>query len=791
MEEATLPASVPETLVGLTSAEAQRRLAQYGLNEIPERRSHPVLALLKKFWGPVPWMLEATVLIQVLLDKRGEAAIVGVLLAVNAAISFFEEGRANKALALLRSRLTTQARVLRDGRWQSVPAANLVPGDSVHLRMGDLSPADIRIVDGDILLDQSALTGESVPIEAGAGALAYAAAVVRRGEGSGEVVATGPRTYFGKTAELVRTAKSASHLQTIIFSIVKTLIILDALLVCALLLYAAWVGLPFREVISFALILLVASVPVALPATFTLATALGSTELARSGVLVTRLSAIEEAAGMDMLCTDKTGTITENRLALAAATPLAPFSEDELIRWAALACDPATQDPIDLAILAAAGARGVLAELPRRLEFVPFDPARRYSLGRYADRTGNLCVVKGAPRAVIALVPNAPDLAAAIERLAGGGNRVLAVASGSDRDTLSLAGLVALEDPPRADSGSLVRGLQELGVRVVMVTGDNLATACAIAQRVGIGSRAAAAEVLDHLDGRQALDYDVYARVFPEHKIQLVRLLQAAGHIVGMTGDGVNDAPALKQADVGIAVGSATDVARAAAGVVLTTPGLVDALSAVQISRRIYQRMLTYTINKIMKTSRDRRLRDRRRNAYQHFRYHAAADRFAALHERFRHYVDRYRSCVLLAEAGPLEYQDSHADQRSPCGSRAAALLHRLLHGTQSAWPVIDPAPDAGLRHAGGNRSRECLSRPRARAFLAVMAEPVAGRQFNRRSCSGGIHGDERRPDDRSEPGADWRAACCGRHVFARSRSVESAHFPTFQSPLTAFGEYC
>jgi H+-transporting ATPase len=602
MDRSTQPASTPKALVGLTSAEAQHRLERYGANEIPERRPNPILALLRKFWGPVPWMLEATIAIQILLDKRGEAAIVGTLLAFNAAVSFVEEGRANKAVTLLRSRLSTRARVLRDGRWQSVAAADLVSGDCVHLRTGDLSPADIRIVNGDVLLDQSALTGESVAVEAGAGALAYAAAIVRRGEATGQVVATGLRTYFGKTAELVRTAKAVSHLQTTIFSIVKTLIIIDALLICLLLLYATWAELPFTEVLPFALILLVASIPVALPATFTLATALGSTELARNGVLVTQLSAIEEAAGMDVLCTDKTGTITENRLSLAATAPFDSVSENELLRMAALACDPATQDPIDLAILAAAEARGLLAGKRQRLEFIPFDPATRYSLGRYDDPMGTLCVVKGAPRAVAALVPNAPDVAAASERLAAGGNRVLAVASGADRDTLRLAGLVALEDPPRADSGSLVRGLQELGVRVVMVTGDNLATAGAVAQRVGIGNRATTAAALDHLDGSRALDHDVYARVFPEHKIKLVRLLQQAGHVVGMTGDGVNDAPALKQADVGIAVASATDVARAAAGIVLTAPGLVDALSAVRISRRIYQRMLTYTINKIMKT---------------------------------------------------------------------------------------------------------------------------------------------------------------------------------------------
>ena len=595
------PASHPQALTGLTSLEAKRRFEQYGPNEIPERRPHPIVRLLQKFWGPIPWMLEATIAIQVLLDKSGEAIIIAALLSFNAAISYLEEGRANNALALLRSRLTARARVLRDGEWQSVPAADLVPGDSVHLRMGDLSPADIRVADGNILLDQSALTGESIPIEAGAGALAYAAAIIRRGEATGEVVATGPRTYFGKTAELVRTANVSSHLQATIFSIIKALIIIDFLLVCALLLYSAWAGLPFSDIAPFALILLVASVPVALPATFTLATALGATELAHGGVLVTRLSAIEEAAGMDVLCTDKTGTITENRLALAATFPFHGLSEDEVLHAAALACDSSTQDPIDLAILSAAEGRG-LYEKRERLEFVPFDPARRYSLGRYLSGTTEEYFVKGAPHAVAALTKNAPDFAAKSEQFAAAGNRVLAVASGKNQNTLQLVGLLALEDPPRANSKTLVKGLQELGVQVVMVSGDNLATAATIAQRVGIGDRAASAEELNHLDAGGALNYDVYGRVFPEHKIQLVRLLQKAGHVVGMTGDGVNDAPALRQADVGIAVASATDVARAAAGVVLTTPGLIAALSAVKISRRIYQRMLTYAINKIMKT---------------------------------------------------------------------------------------------------------------------------------------------------------------------------------------------
>lgn len=587
---------------GLDSAEAARRLAQYGPNEVAVERRHPAVALLRKFWGPIPWMLEATVAIQLFLGKPDEAAVIAALLLFNAGVAFAEESRADRALALLRRRLAMTARALRDGKWQALPSRMLVPGDTVHLRMGDLAPADVRLEDGGLLLDQSALTGESAPVEVGRGALAYAGAVIRRGEATGEVQATGARTYFGKTAELVRTAKSVGHLHALIFSIVRILAVFDSALVLIVVGFAALTGMPFSDVVPFALILLVASVPIALPATFTLATALGAAELTRHGVLVTRLAAIEEAAGMDVLCADKTGTITENRLALAALKPAPPYGESDLLRFAALASDPATRDPIDMAILEAAASRGVAAA-GLRLRFLPFDPARRYSevLYREAGGTGSLRAVKGAPRAVAALLRPAPDLAADVEHLAGLAYRVIAVAAGTGTE-LRFAGLLALEDPPRSDSAAMVRSLGDLGVRVLMVTGDNLETAKAIARRVGIGGRAVGPETIEGLDAIRALDYDVFARVYPEHKFRLVELLQRAGHVVGMTGDGVNDAPALKQADVGVAVASATDVARAAASVVLTGPGLADAVAAVQISRRIYQRMLTYTINKIMKT---------------------------------------------------------------------------------------------------------------------------------------------------------------------------------------------
>jgi H+-transporting ATPase len=584
---------------GLTAAEAEARLRQYGPNAVPEEHAHPWRTLLGKFWSPVPWMLEATIVLELAMGKVDEALVIGILLVVNALLSFFQEGRANRALALLRQRLSVTARVLRDGRWQTVAATALVPGDLIHVRLGDLAPADIRLTQGEVLVDQSALTGESLPVEAGPGSQLYAGSTVRRGEATGEITATGGQTYFGRTAELVRLARTESHLAEVILKIVRYLVTLDVVLVLALLAYAMVTGLALHELLPFALILLVASVPVALPATFTVAQALGAQALARRGVLVTRLSAIEEAAAMDVLASDKTGTLTENRIGVARLAPFPPYDDAQLLRLAALASDEATQDPIDLAILDAARRRDLLRDLPERLELIPFDPETRRAEARYRDN-GELRVVKGAARTVAALAPGVRDTERAAERLAADGYRVLAVAEGGQ--TLRLAGLVALEDPPRPDSGALVQTLKELGVRVVMVTGDALATARVVARRLGLGDRACGPEALRQGDGNPARDCDLLAGVLPEDKFRLVMSLQRSGHVTGMTGDGVNDAPALKQAEVGIAVANATDVAKAAASLVLTNPGLSDVVVAIAESRRIYRRMLTYTLNKIIKT---------------------------------------------------------------------------------------------------------------------------------------------------------------------------------------------
>jgi H+-transporting ATPase len=593
------PALTPK---GLTTAEAEALLRQYGLNAIREEPRHPLFDFLKKMWGPVPWMLEGSVLLELFMRKFPEAGIIAALVLFNAVIGTIQESRSEDALQVLKQRLKLLSRAFRDGHWLTLPAEQIVPGDVVHLRMGDLVPADVRILDGHLSLDQSALTGESLPVDAGAGQTAFAGTTIKHGESTGEVIATGARTKFGKTAELVRLAKTKSHLEQIVLGIVRYLVIFDALLGAIVIVYALMTGVPLGEILPFTLILLVASVPVALPATFTIATALGSRDLAHKGVLVTHLAAIEEAAGMDILCSDKTGTITENRLAVAELMPYPPHSETDLLRLAAMACDDATQDPIDLAIIDFAKSKDALNAMPQRVNFIPFDPATKRSEATYKQADGLIRVAKGAPNWIAPLCTDGKEsLEKDEETLAAQGYRVLAVAEGTD-NTMRLAGLVALQDPPRGDSKNLIGRLKDLGIRIVMVTGDGLETARAVAEQVGIGNRACHSDRLQSDSGDGLDDCDVFAEVLPEHKFRLVQLLQKRGHTAGMTGDGVNDAPALKQAQVGIAVSNATDVAKAAASIMLTEPGLGNIVAAVEESRCIYQRMLTYTLNKIIKT---------------------------------------------------------------------------------------------------------------------------------------------------------------------------------------------
>ena len=588
---------------GLSNAEAAQRLARFGPNAIADQVASAWRQLLLKFWAPVPWMLEAVIVLQVFLGRELEALVIAVLLVFNAVVAFVQEQRAKDALALLRKQLHVNARVLRDGQWNRIPAEQVVPGDIVHVRAGDIVPADLLLSGGAVALDQAALTGESLPVDAGAGKPAYTGAIVRQGEATGAVTATGARTFFGHTAELVRSSSAPSHMQRTIFAIVKRLVIFDAVLVALVICFALWHHLPLLDTAVFALMLLVASVPVALPAMYTLATAVSSQALAHHGVLVTRLPAVEEAAAMDTLVSDKTGTLTQNSLSYAGALPLAANTdENTLLRTAALASDDATQDPLDLAILTPARQRKLLTDAPTRTGFHPFDPSTRRSEGVYSMDGQPWRAVKGAATVIGPLchldVRQQAALDAAEHKLAVSGARVLAVAAGQG-EALQLLGVVGLSDPPRPDAAALIQQIHTLGVRVCMATGDAEETARAIGAQLGLGTRVCQAK------GAQAQDpenCDLYARVLPEDKHHIVAALQKAGHVTGMTGDGVNDAPALRQAEMGIAVASATDVAKAAAGVVLTAPGLSGVLTVVHAGRSVHRRMLTYTLNKVLRT---------------------------------------------------------------------------------------------------------------------------------------------------------------------------------------------
>jgi H+-transporting ATPase len=583
---------------GLTSDEARRRLEKFGPNATPDTTARPLRRALRKFWAPVPWMLEAAIVLQVALGDYPEAAIIAGLLVFNAALGLFQEGRAQATLAALKSRLALNASVRRDGAWKTVPAAELVPGDVVKLSLGGVVAADVRLTAGEVLLDQSMLTGESVPIEAGPGVQTFAGALVRRGEAAAEVTATGVRTKFGRTAELVRTAHVVSSQQKAVLRVVRNLAVFNGVLIVMLVAYAHFLKMPVPEIIPLVLTAVLASIPVALPATFTLASALGARALAKLGVLPTRLSAVDEAASMDILCADKTGTLTRNELTVTTVRPLPGFNEARVLTLAALASSDGGQDPVDAAIRAAASGKST-ADAPQLVKFVPFDPATKMSEATATDSSGaKQRIVKGACAVVIGLAQASPTAAAAANELEKQGFRVLAVAAGPP-PAMTLVGFIALSDPPRTDSAALVSQLHGLGVRTIMVTGDAPATAAIVAHAVGLDGAICPPGPIP--DGVRPEAFAVFAGVLPEVKYDLVKAFQKGGHTVGMCGDGANDAPALRQAQIGIAVFTATDVAKSAAGMVLTEPGLAGIVAAVKEGRKAFQRILTYTLNSITK----------------------------------------------------------------------------------------------------------------------------------------------------------------------------------------------
>ncbi|OTP78299.1 HAD-IC family P-type ATPase [Caballeronia sordidicola] len=582
---------------GLSTAEAALRLTQNGANAVADITPHPLWRAVRKLWAPVPWMLEAAIVLQLGLGDYVGAGIVLLLLLFNAGLGLFQEGQAQATVDALKSRLALIAAVRRDGQWTTVPALALVAGDIVKLSLGTVVAADVRLSAGSVLLDQSMLTGESAATESGAGSLAFAGALVRRGEAVAEVIATGERTKFGRTAELVRTAKVESSQQKTVLRVVRNLVLFNGAVTLLLGIYAFSVSMPIGEVVPLLLVALLSSIPVALPSMFTLAAAVGARSLASRGVLPTSLSAVDEAAGIDILCSDKTGTLTRNELAVINVRALPPYDEAHVLALAAAASSDGGRDPVDTAIRRASASQPV-KDIPALITFIPFDPALKRSEATVRGADGaQQRVLKGAFPTIAALAQPSANAAPIVDEFEAKGLRVLAVAAGTS-GALTIAGFIALSDPPRDDSAALVTELDGLGVRTVMVTGDARKTAETVAASVGI--KGAVWDKSPIPADMNAQSYAVFASVLPEDKYQLVKSLQQRGHIVGMCGDGANDAPALRQAQMGIAVSTATDVAKSAAGVVLTEAGLGGIVALVKEGRTTFQRILTYTLRSII-----------------------------------------------------------------------------------------------------------------------------------------------------------------------------------------------
>ncbi|MEJ2730485.1 MAG: plasma-membrane proton-efflux P-type ATPase [Deltaproteobacteria bacterium] len=604
---------------GLSSSEAKKRLEQYGDNALAEKKVNPLLKLLGYFWGPIPWMIEVAAVLSMIVRHWADFFIIIALLAFNALVGFWQEYQAGNAVEALKQKLALISRTLRDGHWQQINARELVPGDVIRLRLGDVIPADVMLFEGDYLsVDQSALTGESLPVNKTTGESAFSGSIAKQGEMLGLVTATGNETYFGKTAKLVAKAKPVSHFQKAVLHIGDYLIYLSLGLVAVLILVQLFRGTALLELVQFALILTVASIPVAMPAVLSVTMALGALVLSKLKAIVSRLESIEEMAGMDILCSDKTGTLTQNKLTLGDPMIFGAKDSQDLILAAALASKAEDQDAIDLAVIGGLEDQTALNS-HEQTKFVPFDPVGKRTEATVRDSGGKtFMVTKGAPQVILALAQADQDTKTKAERAIGDfaakGYRTLGVARAEDGGPWQFQGILPLYDPPREDSTEIIRQARSHGITVKMVTGDNLAIAREIAGQLGMGKTIYVADNLLQSDkeacqmaddtAEKVEQADGFAQVFPEHKYGIVKALQARGRIVGMTGDGVNDAPALKQADIGIAVSGATDAARAAASLVLTAPGLSVIINAVEEARRIFERMNSYAIYRITETIR-------------------------------------------------------------------------------------------------------------------------------------------------------------------------------------------
>ena len=601
---------------GLSQAEAQKRLTQYGPNEIEEKKTNPFLKFLTYFWGPIPWMIEAAVILSGIVRHWLDFFIILLLLVSNAVVGFWEEHQAGNAIAALKAKLAINAKVKRDGKWITPAARELVPGDVIRVRLGDIVPADARLLEGDpVEVDQSALTGESLPATRNPGEAVFSGSIIRQGEIDAMVYATGANTYFGKTAQLVQEAHTVSHFQRAVLKIGDYLIILAVSLVVLILAVALFRGDPILSTLEFALVLLVAAIPVAMPTVLSVTMAVGARLLAKKEAIVTRLSAIEELAGVDVLCSDKTGTLTENKLTLGDPFSVSGIPADQLILDAALASRAEDKDTIDLAVIGGLKNDQALKGY-QVVHFQPFDPVHKRTEATVKASDGTqFYVAKGAPQVILEMSTNAGEIKPAVEKavneFAARGFRSLGVARADQEGKWCFVGVLPLFDPPREQAKATIASARQMGVNVKMVTGDQMAIAQETARQLGMGTNildasglgdtkrqetAQSAESIEKADG--------FAQVFPEHKFHIVDVLQKLGHIVGMTGDGVNDAPALKKADCGIAVSAATDAARAAASIVLLSSGLSVIIDAIKESRRIFQRMNSYAIYRIAETLR-------------------------------------------------------------------------------------------------------------------------------------------------------------------------------------------
>jgi H+-transporting ATPase len=602
---------------GLDSNEAGKRLEEYGKNEITEKKTNPLLKFLKNFWSPIPWMIEIAAVISAVIHHWEDFFIILTLLLLNAVVSFWQEHKADNAIEMLKKKLALNARVLRDKKWKQEKASVLVPGDIIRLRLGDVIPADVKLISGEYLnVDESALTGESLPVEKKTGDMAFSGAVVRQGEMNGLVVATGMNTYFGRTAKLVEEARTSSHFQKAVIKIGNYLIFFAIALVIVIMAVGIIRDEKFMEMLQFALVLMVAAIPAALPAVLSVTMAIGAFALAKKEAIVSKLASIEELAGMDILCSDKTGTITKNELTVASVVPFGDFTDNDVLLYASLASNPDDQDVIDNAILEKSNGN---SEIKKSLatytvdNFEGFDPvSKRTEAEIHKGRDARIKVAKGAPQVILDLAGNGKQMKSKVDEqvldFASKGYRALGVARTGTGDEWEYVGLIPLYDPPREDSADTIRHAQDMGIEVKMVTGDHKAIAQQIAGEVGMKKDIISWDELQSLGDKDTTDrieeLNGFAQVYPEHKFKIVESLQDREHIVGMTGDGVNDAPALKEADAGIAVAGATDAAKSAAAIVLTKPGLSVIIDAVRQSRKIFQRMSNYSIYRIAETIR-------------------------------------------------------------------------------------------------------------------------------------------------------------------------------------------